>query len=241
MAQFIDRRNNGKNTSTVSRQRFLNRFKKQIKESISKALSQRSITDIPAGEKISIPRKDIREPFFHHAPGGKVNRLFPGNKEFSTGDTIARPPASNEEAIGENASDHGEAEDSFTFEINKDEFLDFFFEDLELPDLVKTELKSLPQFQNIKSGLSTDGSPNNINITRSFRKALGRRIALGSDKRKKLKVAWDRLARLDKSIGPHSPRRIRLEGYINFMKEQVAAIPFVDTSDILYNRTIKQI
>lgn len=241
MVQFIDRRNNGKNTSTVSRQRFLERFKKQIKESLSKALSQRSITDIHVGEKISIPKKDIREPFFHHAPGGKVNRLFPGNKEFSAGDTIARPPASSEEELGEGAANSGEGEDSFTFEINKDEFLDFFFEDLELPDLVKTELKSLPQFQNVKSGLSIYGSPSNINITRSFRKALGRRIALGSDKRKKLKTALDRLEKLNKVIAPDSPRRLRLKCYISLMKKQVAAIPFVDTSDILYNRTTKQI
>ena len=57
MSQFIDRRTSSKNKSTVSRQRFLERFKKQIKESVSKALSQRSITDIHGGEKITIPKK----------------------------------------------------------------------------------------------------------------------------------------------------------------------------------------
>lgn len=241
MTQFIDKRTSAKNTSTVSRQRFLNRFKKQIKESVSKALSQRSITDIHVGEKISIPKKDIFEPFFHHAPGGRINRIFPGNKQFSAGDTIARPPSSDNHTMGEQASDHGEGEDDFSFEINKDEFLDFFFEDLELPDLVKTELRSLPQFQNVKSGLSLHGSPNSINITRSFRKALGRRIAFGMDKRKKLNLAMDWLARLDKTVEKDSPRRLRLEKYIAFMQEQVAAIPFIDTSDILYNRTTRQI
>lgn len=242
MSQFIDRRTNGRNKSTVSRQRFLNRFKKQIKESISKALSQRSITDIHVGEKISVPNKDINEPHFHHAPGGSVQRVFPGNKEYSVGDTIARPPSSQQPGGGGgDASDQGDGLDEFTFEINKDEFLDFFFEDLELPDLVKTELKALPQFQNIKSGFSLYGSPNNINITRSFRKALGRRIAFGTDKRKKLKIAEERLSKLNKKIAADSPRRLRLEKYIAWMKEQITSIPFVDTSDILYNRTMKQI
>ncbi len=241
MSQFIDRRTNGKNKSTVSRQRFLNRFKKQIKESISKALSQRSITDIHVGEKITVPKKDINEPFFHYAPGGSINRVFPGNREFSVGDTIPRPPSTQQQGPGGEASDQGEGADEFTFEINKDEFLDFFFEDLELPDLVKTELKAMPQFQNVKSGLSLYGSPSNINITRSFRKALGRRISFGTDKRKKLKVAEDRLSGLSKKIAANSPRRLRLKKYIAFMKEKITAIPFVDTSDILYNRTTKQI
>ncbi|MCD6046164.1 MAG: protein YeaH [Gammaproteobacteria bacterium] len=241
MSQFIDRRTNGKNKNAVSRQRFLNRFKKQIKESISKALSQRSITDIHVGEKISVPKKDINEPFFHHAAGGSIYRVFPGNREYSVGDSIARPPSSQQQGVGEKASDQGEGLDEFTFEINKDEFLDFFFEDLELPDLVKTELKALPQFQNVKSGLSLSGSPSNINITRSFRKALGRRIAFGTDKRKKLKIAEDRLFKLSKKISAHSPRRLRLEKYIAFIKEKITSIPFIDTSDILYNRTTKQL
>ncbi len=241
MSQFIDRRTNGRNKSTVSRQRFLNRFKKQIKESITRALSQRSITDIHVGEKITVSKKDINEPFFHHAPGGSISRVFPGNKEYSVGDTIARPPSSQQQGPGGEASDQGEGIDEFTFEINKDEFLDFFFEDLELPDLVKTELKALPQFKNVKSGLSLYGSPSNINITRSFRKALGRRIAFGTDKRKKIKIAEDRLSKLTKNSGANSPRRLRLKKYIAFMKEKIIAIPFIDTFDILYNRTTKQI
>lgn len=240
MVQFIDRRHNAKNTSTVSRQRFLNRFKKQIKEALSRALSQRSITDINGGEKISIPKKDIREPFFRYASGGQVNRIFPGNKEFVKGDIIPKLPVADTPSLGENASDSGEGEDDFTFEINKDEFLDFFFEDLELPNLVKTELKSILKFQNTKSGLSRSGSPNNIDIIRSFRKALGRRISLSRDKRQKLKIALERLARLPVKIASSSPRRMRLERYIQWMQEQVKAVPFVDTSDILYHRTSPQ-
>jgi uncharacterized sporulation protein YeaH/YhbH (DUF444 family) len=241
MSQFIDRRTSGKNKSTVSRQRFLERFKKQIKESVSKALSQRSITDIHGGEKITIPKKDINEPFFHHGAGGEIERIFPGNKEFITGDTIAKPPSSEGQGAGGDASDSGEGSDDFTFELNKDEFLDFFFEDLELPDLVKTELKSLPQYQSVRGGLSIYGSPPNINIIRSFRKALGRRIALGTNKRKKISVAKERLAALSNKITKESPRRVRLIKYIQFLEGKISSIPFIDTTDILYNRVSRQI
>jgi len=62
MAHFIDRRLNGKNKSTVNRQRFLRRHKQQIKESIADAVNKRSITDVDSGEDISIPSRDISEP-----------------------------------------------------------------------------------------------------------------------------------------------------------------------------------
>ena len=45
MAQFIDRRLNGKNKSAVNRQRFLRRHKEQIKESVADAVNRRSITN----------------------------------------------------------------------------------------------------------------------------------------------------------------------------------------------------
>ncbi len=46
MTWFIDRRLNGKNKSAVNRQRFLRRYKAQIKQSISEAINKRSVTDI---------------------------------------------------------------------------------------------------------------------------------------------------------------------------------------------------
>ncbi|STR39898.1 YeaH [Klebsiella michiganensis] len=55
MTWFIDRRLNGKNKSAVNRQRFLRRYKAQIKQSISEAINKRSVTDIQSGESVSIP------------------------------------------------------------------------------------------------------------------------------------------------------------------------------------------
>ena len=65
MTWFIDRRLNGKNKSAVNRQRFLRRYKAQIKQSISEAINKRSVTDIESGESVSIPTDDINEPMFH--------------------------------------------------------------------------------------------------------------------------------------------------------------------------------
>lgn len=79
MTWFIDRRLNGKNKSMVNRQRFLRRYKAQIKQSISEAINKRSVTDVDSGESVSIPTEDISEPMFHQGRGGLRHRVHPGN------------------------------------------------------------------------------------------------------------------------------------------------------------------
>ena len=64
MSHIIDRRLNGKNKSAVNRERFLRRFKAQIKEAVAKAVKGRSITDIESGEKVSIPVRISPNPCF---------------------------------------------------------------------------------------------------------------------------------------------------------------------------------
>ncbi|RMH39171.1 MAG: DUF444 family protein, partial [Gammaproteobacteria bacterium] len=52
--QLIDRRNN-RHRSTVNRQRFIRRYRRQIKEAITRQISQRSIQDLESGESVAIP------------------------------------------------------------------------------------------------------------------------------------------------------------------------------------------
>ncbi|WP_250635979.1 DUF444 family protein [Candidatus Sodalis pierantonius] len=92
MAYFIDRRLNGKNKSMVNRQRFLRRYKSQIKQSIAGAINKRSVTDVESGESVSIPNTDINEPIFHQGRGGMRHRVHTGNDHFVQNDRIERPP-----------------------------------------------------------------------------------------------------------------------------------------------------
>ncbi len=78
MAHFIDRRLNGKNKSAVNRQRFIRRYKQQIKQAVSDAISKRSVTDINNGEKVSIPGKDITGTFFPSGSGRAQRACAPG-------------------------------------------------------------------------------------------------------------------------------------------------------------------
>ena len=177
MPFFIDRRRNPKDKSLGNRQRFMRRARARIKEVVNNSVKGRSVTDLGNGETVSIPTKGIDEPHFRHAQdGGKRQRVYTGNKEFLTGDKLPKPPGGG--AGGKEASDAGEGEDEFRFVLSREEFLDLFFEDLELPDLVKTGLREVYSTKLQHAGLSVAGTPTNLNLLRTMRNSYGRRIAL---------------------------------------------------------------
>lgn len=240
MAHFIDRRLNGKNKSAVNRQRFLRRYKKQIKEAVSDAVNQRSIQDLEASENISIPQRDINEPFFHQGQGGDRQRVLPGNDQFTKGDKVERPPQGQGSGSGDgDASDSGEGQDEFQFNISKDEYLDILFDDLELPNLQETDVDQLIEYKTSRAGFTNDGVPSNINIVRSLQSSLARRIAMGASKRSRLRELTTRLeeARND----PHCPQQdiVALEQEVEELKKMLAAIPFIDTFDLKFNNFVK--
>ena len=146
---------------------------------VTEAVRDRSIKEIENSKSIIIPRKDISEPVFRHGPGGKREMVHPGNEDYIRGDHIPRPDGGRRWWPRRSEQD-GEGEDDFVFELTREEFMQYFFEDLELPRLVKTHLLAVPSWKNMRAGYSTDGTPNNIDIVRSLRSSLGRRIALGS-------------------------------------------------------------
>jgi uncharacterized sporulation protein YeaH/YhbH (DUF444 family) len=239
MSHVIDRRLNGKNKSTVNRQRFLRRYRDHIKKAVEEAVSRRSITDMEHGEQISIPGRDIDEPVLHHGRGGRQTTVHPGNREFTTGETIARPQGGGGQGAGK-ASNSGEGIDEFVFQITQEEFLDFMFEDLELPNLIKRHLTGSDTFKSVRAGISNEGNPSRINIVRTLRSAHARRIALSGSSRKKLKDTQAELERL-KLQQPNNLSDIQaLEEDINKLRARIRRVPFLDTFDLKYNLLVKQ-
>ncbi|MGH1381414.1 MAG: YeaH/YhbH family protein [Shewanella xiamenensis] len=236
MANFIDRRLNAKGKSTVNRQRFINRYKQQIKKAVSDAVTRRSVTDVDKGEKISIPTRDISEPMFHQGKGGVRDRVHPGNDQFTRGDKIDRPPGGAGGGAGKgDASDSGEGNDDFAFEISKDEYLELLFEDLELPNLQKNRLNKLVEYQIYRAGFTNDGVPANINIVRSLRSSLARRIAMSASKKKLLKELEQELVELENIPGTKAELILDLKAQIEELKQKIAKVPFIDTFDLRFN------
>ncbi|WP_174624363.1 YeaH/YhbH family protein [Candidatus Methylobacter favarea] len=236
MVQIVDRRLNGKNKSAVNRQKFIHRFRSQIKKAVADAVNKRSVTDLDKGEKVSIPAKDTSEPFFHHGRGGYRERVHPGNKEFQQGDKIARPDEGS--GRGSKASDSGEGQDEFIFELTREEFLNFFFEDLALPNLVKTKLAAVNETKKVRAGHTSTGVPTNINVIRSLRNALGRRIALRGPYMDSLIEAEKQLEDLLKRYLETDNVVMIVRKEIEQLKEKIARIPFIDTFDLRYDNRI---
>lgn len=241
MANFIDRRLNSKNKSTVNRQRFIRRYKSQIKKSVSDAINQRGVTDVDRGENITIPKKDMSEPIFHQGEGGIRDRVHPGNDQFTPGDRINRPPQGQGQGSGQgDASNKGEGEDEFVFSISKDEYLDLLFEDLELPNLEKSQLDKLIEYKTVRSGFCAEGVPANIDIVKSLQGSIARRIAMTSSKRKQLKELKEALAKLELEPIDNMAEKKSLNEEIEALENKIAKVPFIDTFDLRFRNYAKE-
>ncbi|KNA47099.1 hypothetical protein BFX12_08695 [Vibrio cholerae] len=242
MAQFIDRRLNGKNKSTVNRQRFLRRYKEQIKESVADAVNRRSITNTESGEDVSIPTRDIKEPMFHQGKGGVRERVHPGNDQFIRGDKIDRPKGgqgSGGSGEGE-ASAGGEGSDDFVFQISKDEYLDILFEDLALPNLKKNQVNKITEWKTHRAGFQTSGVPSNISVVRSLQQSLARRTAMTAGKRRLMSELEEELERIQRSEPPQIMEEMRIKQEIEELRNKIDSVPFIDTFDLRFKNYEKR-
>ena len=239
MSYILDRRRISKNKSAVNRQRFLERYKKHIKKAVADAVDKRSITDMERGEEVSIPGQDISEPVFQHGNGGRRTIVHPGNKEFIAGDRIARPKGGGGGGGGEgDASDSGEGMDDFVFQLTQDEFLEFLFDDLALPNLTKRHLKGNSSFKYEHAGFTNDGVPAKLSVLRSLQQAKARRIALTGESRRLLREANEQLDEAHDQGDELKSRRLAEE--IERLEKRVARVPFLDTTDLRYNLHVKK-
>ncbi len=241
MATLIDRRLDGKNKSTVNRQRFIRRFKNQIKKAVTEAMNGRSITDIDNGEKVNIPARDLSEPVFGHGPGGRREAIHPGNKEFTKGDRVARPQGGGGGGSGGGqASNSGEGGADFVFELSREEVLELFFEDLELPNLVRTQLAKVAEFKSVRAGYTSAGNPANIDVVRSLKGAMARRMAMAAPYTRRLREAEEELQRLLAEPPVDEIRAKELIEEIDHLRARARAVPFIDTFDLRYVNRVLQ-
>lgn len=241
MSIIIDRRLNGKKKSTVNRQRFLRRYRSLVKDAVQDAVDQRSITDVDSGSNITIPKKNLEEPFFHHGQGGHHGHVHPGNKEFNSGDRIQRPSGGGGQGSGSGqASNQGGGADEFVFQINRDEFLEYLFDDLALPNLVRKELKDSMEYKFKRAGFTTKGSPDRLNVVRSLRAAHARRIALSGKDRKEIRKLKRELREME--VSPEKTDQYRAKAIheeIALLNKKLKRLPFIDDFDLRFNNMAK--
>lgn len=230
---IVDRRNGPKGRSSENRQRLLKRIDGQIKKALPDIVKNSNVKDLTSSkDRVNIPVKGINEPQFgYDKDSGDKKWVNPGNKEYQEGDQIQKPKGGGKgSGKGKGSNDPATSEDDFTISISREEFLDYFFADLELPDMVKQHLNSIVDFKQKRAGYSNYGNPNRLNITRSYKNSMARRMAIGMYFDKKIKDIEDKLKTdLTDEI------REELLKELDKLKKMKLGVSFMEEVDLQYN------
>jgi uncharacterized sporulation protein YeaH/YhbH (DUF444 family) len=229
----IDRRRNPKSKNLGNRQRFVRRVKAHIHKAVRDSIRGRKIADLEGGEEIHIDSKDLKEPSFgYDRQIGQRDYVLPGNHDYQRGDQIQKPRRGG--SSGSGGSPDGDGEDDFVFALTSDEFLDLFFDDLQLPNLAKRKLKSMVTPAWSRAGFSGDGSPQRLNINETMRRSLARRIAMRRPKPSELESLEAELRQAEEEGDQQEAQRLR--EIIQTHRHRMRSVAFLENVDLRYNR-----
>lgn len=226
--RVVDRRGDPPGRSAVNRERFIRRFKDEIKRAVDDEIEKRGIADVGKGSRISIPGRGLKEPHLNHDRStGSRDFVLPGNREYLPGDMIERPDGGEDGGQG-NEPGEGESRDNFSFVLSRDEFLRLFFDDLELPNLERTRLGDVTHVHKRRAGYSRDGVLANLSPARTMLMSIARRIALrGGILRRVEEMACEL-----ESLSPFDVvRRAELEEEIAQLRARREHLPFLEAID----------
>lgn len=235
--EIIDRRRNPHGKNLENRQRVLARARAAVARAARAAIDQGTLREVGHDQSVTIPADSLHEPSFHTVfTKGKRNIVFSGNKEFSTGDRLSRPPGSKGGGGGgEGPGGDGGGEDGFRFVLTRDEFLDLFFDDLELPDLVKSQIVATDTMTPMRTGISVDGAPSQIDMARSMRQSMARRIGLRRPKTPEIEALAAEIAALESTKdNPERLEALKLELATALQRQK--RVPWIDPVDLRYRR-----
>ena len=213
------------------------RARAAVGRAIRDAITEGTLRETGKDQAVTIPSDSLHEPNFHTVfSGGQRQVVLSGNKEFSTGDRLARPPGGGGGGSGQGPGQgDGEGEDEFRFVLTRDEFLDLFFEDLELPDLVKNQIVSTETMAPLRTGISVDGSPSQIDMGRTMRQSMARRIGLRRPKPPEVLAIEAEVFALERT-GSDPERLVMLRAELELALRRLARVPWIDPVDLRYRR-----
>lgn len=238
---LVDRRKAGKGKSSPNRQKLIKRIKSFIKSSVPQNIGQGGVSGQNAknASPVKVAGAALEEPWFAYSRDGEHTAVIIGNNEYDRGDEIEIP---QEDGSSNSGGPGDSGEDDFIVNIARDEFLDLFFEDCELPNLVNEKYTEKLDNTSQPAGFSTTGSPAQLSIIRTYKTSLGRRKAMsGPHTREKEEL----LAELEiiNSILESNPLNASANARWNYINERLdeiskklAFLRGFDTSDLRYRK-----
>jgi hypothetical protein len=246
---YVDRRKAGKDKSAANRQRLLKRIRTFVKNAAPQSIGQNvSGQGSSNTSPVKVAGSALEEPRFAYAQPTERTLIIIGNDEYNRGDIIPIPEGEMGEGDGEGgrAGDGENGEDSFVINVAKDEFLDLFFEDCELPNLTNEKFTDKLDTTFQPAGFSTSGSPSQLSIIRTYKQSLGRRFALKGPYEEEREALEKELADIYDDIAQHPPedmviqkwsKRIdEIEARLGEIQTKMIFLDGFDKSDLRYRR-----
>ena len=237
LLRIVDRRSDPPGRGAVNRERFIRRFKDDIKRAADDEFGKRSIKDVGRGGRISIPGRGLAEPrLVHDQDSGNRDFVLPGNREYLPGDSVSRPRrGEGDGADGEDAGS-GEGSDSFAFALSREEFLALFFDDLELPNLERTRFGEMSMTRMRRGGYSREGLTSNLLPGMTVRMGIARRIALRGAMAARIEELEAELQ--TKADALDEPARLALHEEIERLRQRRENLPFLEDVDRRYRSRV---
>lgn len=236
-SNIIDRRLNPRDKTIDNRRRFLRRNRQAVADAVKQVIDKSKVGDITKN-KAKVRVVGTNEPTFSIDPkSGNKKYVAPGNRKYVVGDTIHKPQGGG--GRGTNGSPGGEGEDEFSFELTREEFLDAVFDELELPDFVKKSLKDAKQSTPVRAGFKSFGTPAQLDLQRTARNAIGRRIGLRRPKVEEIEAVEEEIRQLANLLAEQENDETRAkltaaEQKLAEMKTRSEVVPWLDPLDVRY-------
>ena len=183
------------------------------------------------------PPRTFRSPGSATVRAATGKSVHPGNKEFVEGDKIPRPEGGGG-GRGGRESGSGQAVDDFVFTLSRDEFLSIFFEDLELPNLMRTAMAEAEQKKLIRAGYVKEGTPCSLSVGKTMKTALARRIALGGPIKTEIADSHAKSWRLPPFRAAAALASRRCASASVELEARLDRLPFLDDVDLRYRHRV---
>lgn len=249
---FVDRRKTGRGKSLNNRQKLLDRIKDSIRSSKPTDIDASGVKTGGGSAKsyvnpVSIARDALHEPTYHYDPGtGERDIVLIGNDHWERGDEFPiQTGGGSGRGKGKGSGPGEQTEDDFIINISRDEFFNVFFEDCELPDLLETNEKELPEAIWKPAGFQKEGNAAQLSVIRSYRNSIGRRKALTADSRKELEELEEELKKLDETLSGNpfnavaNSRYKEVQACIEELRSKISCVPFFEKLDLRYKKSEK--
>ncbi len=177
MADIVDRRRQKNSSSAKNRKRFIDRHRDKLKDAANEVLGNaKSITDLEETEH-EVRISPTEEPSYNYIPdSGKEDTVVTGSGDVNQGDRIKKPQSGQG---GRGGATQGEnSNDDFIFQLSAKDFLDLFFDNLSLPNMIKKQLTEASSTERQKEGYTTVGAPARLSVLQTFKFAIGRSVAM---------------------------------------------------------------